>query len=205
MVEKNLIIRLALSLALIVTATSASAVTYSNVSIQSPPLSNGSSFLTSENSVSFTTPNAIVGDFQPTRSGTLTIRYDASSAPAMFANDVVVNLFAVPQGSGTVTFTETVFELDTNGDVIGSPIGSASQLFDANSNQIWSTTIVFDRQVQNLRVEKSFSLDATLDTPAFDVARVAVVDQNIQVVPEPATLSALTLGAIGLLACRRRR
>ena len=92
-----------------------------------------------------------------------------------------------------------------NGNVIGSPIGSASQLFDANSNQTWSTTIVFDHLVQNLRVEKSFSLDATSDTQALDLVRVALVDQNIQVVPEPATLCALALGAIGSLACRRRK
>ena len=123
----------------------------------------------------------------------------------MFANDVGVYLGAVPTGSGTLTFTETVFELDTNGNVIGSPIGSASQLFDANSNQTWSTTIVFDHLVQNLRVEKSFSLDATSDTPALDLARVVLVDQSIQVVPEPANLCALALGAIGTLACRRRK
>jgi hypothetical protein len=185
----------------------AHAITFSNVIIASPPLSNNSSWVASGNAISFFTPNAIVGDpTDPLRAGTLNIQYDATDfgGPGFFAVDATVNLGQILQGSGTIFFLEQVFELDANGNEIGGPIGTISAMFDANSGPFWSETIVFSRSVTNLRAKKSFTLSAP-DSGAFDIAAVAQINQSIHVVPEPATMAALGLGAVALMRRRRRK
>lgn len=189
-----------------VAAISANAVVFSNVIIVSPPLSTGATFNTNANSISFFTPNAIVGDpVHPVRSGILNIQYDASNfgGPNIYADEVVVNLGTAIAGSGTIFFQEQVFELDSNNNEIPGPIGTVSQTFDVNSPMIWNTTIMLSRQVSNLRVKKSFVMSA-VDTQAFDLAAVAIVNQNLQLVPEPATLAILGLGALAVVRKRRK-
>lgn len=206
MVRNYRLVRLAAASALVSGAVGAHAVTFSNVIIQSPPLSTGSSFSTIANSISFFTPNAIVGDVTaPLRAGTLNIQFDASnfSGPMMTADQVVVNLGTVCLGSGTILFLEEIIELDSAGNEIGGPIGTASHLFNASTPFIWSSTINFDHPVENLRAKKSFSLLAP-DTDGVDLAALAIVNQNITV-PEPATMAALALGAGAFLARRRRK
>lgn len=183
---------------------SANAVVFSNVIIQSPPLSTGSSFSTLGNSISFFTPNAIVGDpVAPLRSGTLNIQYDADAGINMWADQVGINLGAAISGSGFIIFQEQVFELDINGNEVGGPIGVASHIFDANSALNWNTMIVLDRLVPKIRVKKAFTMSA-VDTNALDLAGVAIVNQNLQLVPEPGTMIAFGLGAAALLRRRRR-
>src|SRR5690606_37674812 len=101
-------------------AGSASAVTFSFVTIQAPPLSTGSSYQANGNSISFFLPNAIVGDaVAPLRAGNLTIECDADTpAPALGA-EVGINLGVALSGSGSVFFNERIFELDNIGNEIG--------------------------------------------------------------------------------------
>src|SRR5215216_5417080 len=82
----------------------AQAITFSNVQINSSPLSDGSSFTVIGNSISFFVPNALVGDVQdPLRAGTLNIQYDvAMDTGDADAVGVFVNLGALALGSGTV-------------------------------------------------------------------------------------------------------
>jgi hypothetical protein len=206
MVRKIGFVRLILASAFVTGAAASQAITFSNVIIQSPPLSNGSSFTTIGNSISFFTPNAIVGDVTaPLRSGTLNMQFDASNfaGPFMTADQVVVNLGSVCLGSGTILFLETVIELDAFGNEIGGSIGTISHLFNASSPLIWSGDINFSHPVASFRAKKSFSLFAP-DTDGVDLAAVAIVNQNITV-PEPATMGALAIGAVTLLARRRRK
>ncbi|MBX7132827.1 MAG: PEP-CTERM sorting domain-containing protein [Fimbriimonadaceae bacterium] len=192
-------------LAVAVFATvSANAVVFYNVQIQSPPLSTGSSFNTNANSISFFTPNAIVGDpVAPLRSGTLNIQYDADAGIGVWADQVGINLGAAIAGSGFIIFQEQVFELDANNNEVGGPIGLASHVFDANSGLNWNTMIVLDRQVPKIRVKKAFTMSA-VDTNVLDLAGVAIVNQNLHLVPEPGTMIALGIGAAALLRRRRK-
>ena len=65
-------------------ASSQAVITFSNVTITgTPQLVAGATFNTSTFDIDFTTPNAIVGDFQPLRSGAFTITYEATSDTAM--------------------------------------------------------------------------------------------------------------------------
>ena len=179
------------------------AVTFSNIIIQSPPLSVGSSHSIIGNSISFNTPNAIVGDAQALRFGTLNIQYDASSGSAMLNNTVSVILGTALLGSGTIVFNELIYELDSLGnEVAGGAIGQATHTFTASGSSTWSSTITLSRQVMAFRAKKSFTMVA-VDTSAVDLAALAITNQSIGTVPEPATMAALGVGALAML--RRRR
>ena len=186
--------------------SSAQAITFSNVQIQSPPLSNGSSFSVSGNAISFFLPNAIVGDAQaPLRSGTLNIQYDVAMGSAEAnAVGVFVNLGALALGSGTVDFIETVIELDgPGGNEVDGGIGTSSHHFDANTSPFFDDLIQFNHSVRYFRAKKAFVLTA-VDTNALDEAGVALVNQNVMV-PEPATIAGLALGALALARRTKRK
>lgn len=206
MTKKHPTARLVGVLALVAGGSVARAIDFTNVDIQAPPLSNGSFFSTTATSISVLTPNAIVGDFQVSRSGTLSVEYDASNVGGleMTSVRVDVNLGNPCSGSGTIAFLEEIFELDANGNQIGM-IGSLSHPFDPNSGILWSETIQFSRGVQRFHARKSFVLDATADTGAFDIASLALVEQTVGVVPEPTTMATMAVGVLVTLAHRRRK
>lgn len=194
-------------LSLIVAAASSQAVVFTNVIIQSPPLSSGSSFNPIGNSISFFLPNAVVGDGQALRQGNVNIQYDAAAGgPAMIANNVNVNLSGVALGSGTIVFSEMIIELDANGNELPGNIGSITHTFNSSTSPIFSGVINFSRPVLNFRAKKAFTLvapDYNTAPGVNDLAAIGAVNQSIQVVPEPATMTALGLG-LAVLARRRR-
>lgn len=192
---------------LAVFAGSAMAVTFSNVTIVSPPFSVGSGYSVLGNSISFFTPNAIAGDpVDPLRSGTLNIQYDVDSGTPMVADVVGVNLGTALLGSGQVIFNEFIFEIDCNtGSEIGGPIGMDSHTFDATSSMFYSNSIMLSRQVTCIRVKKSFTLLAP-DTVDLDLAALAIVNQRIDTTtPEPASILAVGLGLGSMIVIRRRK
>lgn len=187
------------------TVTAAHAASFSNIIVEAPPLSVGATWTSLGNSVSFFLPNAIVGDpVHPLRAGTLNIQYDAHTPGPAVANEVGINLGAALAGSGTIFFQEQIFELDSLGnEVSGGPIGVISHVFNPGGPTNWSGTINFSRAVERMRAKKFFTLSAT-DTVGFDLASIGQVNQNIQVVPEPATMAALGVGVAALMRRRKR-
>ena len=181
------------------------AITFTNIIITAPPLSNGASSLVIANAIKIFTPNAVVGDpTDPMRAGTLNIQYDAHTGAGPIANAVGANTAVAVLGTGTVVFNELVFELDGLGNEIGGPIGSLSHTFNTSTSNFHAAFIPLSRNVANLRVKKSFTLLAP-NSNDLDLAAVTIINQNVQVVPEPASLTALGLGAVALIRRRRAR
>lgn len=154
------------------------------------------------NSLTFSTPNAIVGDASPLASGSMVMSYIASSGPAMVAVNAISNIGAPAIGSGFVVFTENVYSYDCNTMAVGPLIGSLTHTFNALANPNFSGTISLSTPSNCIYVEKVFQLSA-VNTSAFDFAAVSINNQSIEVVPEPASLAAIGLGLAYVI--RRRR
>lgn len=189
--------------ALVLTAAAMSqAVTFTNVIISSPPLSTGSSWTSAANAISFFAPNAVIVEGVPVPSNVLNIQYDAISV-GQGITMVDANISAPTLGSGTVIFTETVIALDAMGNELGQIGGGLSHVFNPSSGAVFSGSINLMGSYERIRVKKGFVIAAPATTPGLDMAAVATINQSVQVVPEPATMTALGIGALALL--RRRR
>lgn len=185
-----------------VAAASHAAITFSNVNIAgSAPLISGATFATGTSDIDFTLPNAVVGDFQVLRQGTITITYEAQSDLAIVMDQMVLSVLGGILGSGQVHFSEVIEDLVTPG-VIGV---LAPQVITANSQLPWTGNIVFSRPSTHIKVKKEFFLIAQPDTQALDIARISFIEQNLVTVPEPGTMAAVGLGFSALVARRRRR
>lgn len=198
-------LRRALGLGAVVLAgTSAQAITFFDVSYSVSPLTANANEVVIGNSISFHTPHAVVGDSGTggARDGEFQIQYRADAGVGIEAIEMGITLHEVILGSmSTIDFKETVYELLPD-DTLGEIVGAASESFFANFVGSWSQTLVLTRSVQRVHVVKNFYLSAPM-TDDLDFTSLALVNQNLQVVPEPATMAALGIGALGLL--RRRR
>jgi hypothetical protein len=194
------------AVAAVIAVVTSQAVTFTNVQANaiapSTVLTAGWGYLNpTPNSIQFNVPNAIVGSGQALSFGTFGLQYDAATASGpIFANQVGITINSGILGDGYIQFSEQIFELDSNGFEVGGAIGSISHTFTANSSG-WGTTIVLSRQVQRIRAKKTFTMFATNAPGNF--AALGTVNQNVQVVPEPATMFALA-GAAAMVARRRK-
>lgn len=191
-----------LASALVAASLGAQAVTFTNVLINSAPFSNGASFATSGNSISFFTPNAVIDEGMPANSTILQIQYDANAGAGLTFSTVGAAVSAFQSGSGLVSFLERVFALDANGNELPGVIGTISNSSFANNQNFYGSTTL-SVATQRIRVKKDILISAPNTSAARDLAALAIMNQNVQVVPEPATMTALGLGALALM--RRRR
>lgn len=196
-------IRTGVGVGLLAAAALGYSVTFSNVIFASAPLSDGATFGFDANSITFYTPNAGVGDAPGIRVGTLTIQYDADAGALMCAVEATVTLAQAILGSGTIEFTEVVYEIDEFGAIIGGPLASVAVTFDSNSSPIWSDTLVLSSCVQRLRAIKTFEMNAP-ETAGEDLAAVAINNQSITVVPEPTTIAGLGVASLALIRRRKK-
>jgi hypothetical protein len=188
--------------ALMISAAQASAITFTNVTFAgTPQLISGASFTTGATDIDFSLPNAVVGDFQPLRQGSVIITYEAMSDTPMVMDQMVLTVLGGLFGSGQIQFSEVIEDMVNPGI-----IGSSGVININNNNQLpWSQNIEFTRATTHIKVKKEFFLIAEPDTPALDLARISLVEQNLVVVPEPGTMAAVGLGLTALIARRRRK
>lgn len=172
-------------------------------------LATGSSSLVSGNSVTVSLPNAIVGDSIPgARAGTVFIQYDSVNAAGgnAFFPGISLNFGGNVRGSGQITVTEQIFGLTLVGNTLVesvAPITTASVSFGNNLGVFTHSSVIPSPYFgAGIRVKKLITLEALPDTPGVDLASVSYMNQAV--VPEPATMTALGLGAAALMRRRKK-
>lgn len=179
----------ALVIACLATASSA-AVTFSNFTSNSAAAAAGfTSPSTSGNSLTYQPGSAfLVGPASPV---TYEFAYDATDSQSLISG---VNGLtqAFVGGGGAASYTVQVFDL-IGGGLLGSqtvnPAADPAQLVSLNFGG-----------TSGVHVVSSITLAAASN---IDFAAVTQTNESVQTVPEPASMAALGVGAIGLL--RRRR
>jgi len=165
------------------------------------------------NTIDFTagTIPLFVGDGAHTANGrdaaVVTIIYTVTSDKPISGLDLIFSGTAFGQAS--VGYSELVEEWSQGGGA-GSIIAQTSGHYDgagiggSNSPFTNETALNFSQGGEfSYKVKKTFTL-ANLDSnPASSFASLNLVEQNA--VPEPASMGALAMGALGLLARRRRK
>lgn len=138
------------------------------------------------------------GDYS---SAVVNISYDATSDAAVSGLELIFMGWTV--GNGSIDYREVVFdEFDSE---IASVSGSVS---GTNVPVIITDFLSLGGGYTNYSVEKTFTLDlGFIDLGnggnAGNLASIGLIEQNA--VPEPATLGALAVGALGMLARRKRK
>jgi len=171
---------------------------------------NALNFNTSGNTITFTSPSAMLvgsGGGAGHNAATVTIIYTITSDKALTGIDL--NFGGQATNLGMVTFNELVENWSQSGGS-GSVLASTSGHYDGSgftggSDNPFanSTTLNFGAPVFSYKVKKTFSLLDLDNDPGNSMASITSVEQTA--VPEPASMTALAAGALGLLARRRRR
>lgn len=195
---KRILCITAVALAAFCAATANAAVTFSNVvfggGLPSP------TFDTTTNSIDFYFADATVGDpTDPLRQGDLTIMYEAASSIGLTQDLLVLSLLGALQGSGVVTFSETVTDLTSP---VPEVIATHNVVLDMNSDLPHTATLNFSRPSTRVSVKKHLVLSAPA-TAAFDLSNVSLIEQTFREVPVPEPTAAVLLGVAGLWLRRR--
>jgi len=170
------------------------------------------SVLEDGNSITFNSSGTIgVGDGYYTGNGhsaaTVTIIYTVTSDEALTGLGLLFS--GSVENLGEVTYTELVENWDPNsgsGAVVASTSGyykGAGFVGGADGAFLNDSFLDFQGGLFSYKVKKTFTLLDFDNNPNLSVATLGFVEQNA--VPEPATMGALAIGALGLLARRRRK
>ena len=198
-------IRATLVLSLLVAAVAAHAdLTYSNIdatiTFEDNSVSN-LNVLQSGNSLTFTAGSDLMyvdNVSGPHTFATINISYDATSNSDPI-NELNLLFTGATGGNGAVDYNEQVFDMS---QVL---LSSVSGTKSGDAAFIQSDDLTFEGQTA-YHVEKTFILrlgPLPLGVPTTSFASIGLIEQNA--VPEPASMGALAIGALGLLARRRRK
>ena len=138
----------------------------------------------------------------------ITIVYTVESDQLITGLELIFSGWAVNYGA--IGYTEYVENWDPDSGFAGPELASVEGSFYGSglggSDDPFTQTdlLSFNEGVFSYKVKKTFTL-AIFDqeNPHLSLASIGLIEQNA--VPEPATMGALAIGALGLLARRRRK
>jgi hypothetical protein len=191
-------------------AVASAQVTFSNISAsyQLNPGSVGGNWISSPNgaagTIDFTggAPAFKVGDSTSFSTGTSTISYDVT------ATNAIGSITWVLQGDvedfGRVNYT---FDVSNGSGSIGSSTGSVlGASYGGGANGAYTKVVTV-----NFTGSTAFHVTTTLasdvngqNLPSTSIALVGTVENNLNPVPEPASIAGLCIGAAALLRRRRK-
>lgn len=138
----------------------------------------------------------------------ITIVYTAQSDTEITGLELIFSGWAT--NFGAIGYTEYVENWDPNSGNAGPELASVEGAFFGSalggSDVPFTQTdlLSFNEGVFSYKVKKTFTLaNFDVDNPHLSLATIGLIEQNA--VPEPATMGALAIGAMGLLARRRRK
>lgn len=123
------------------------------------------------------------------------ISYDASTTGETI-NQLDLIFSGWTLGGGEIRYSEAVFDSEDN------EVDRVEGLIDGDTPFVQSDTLTFEGLTE-YSVVKTFTLVLGENENGPSLASMGIVEQNA--VPEPATMGALAIGALGLLARKRRK
>lgn len=174
-------------------------ITFSDITVTAG-FEDNISWVTSDQDIDFifdSTMNVLEG--APVDPLSIEISYNAWSMQPMTQDTMVLSVLGGLLGTGTIEFSEQIFEISE--DAGENLLVDYSVVLTADDDLPHVADLMFANPASHFRVVKTITLSAPAESAGIDLASISLVEQRF--VPTPG--AAVLAGLAGLASLRRRR
>ncbi len=174
-------------------------ITFSDIAVTAG-FEDNISWVTSNQDIDFifdSTMNVLEG--APVDPLSIEISYNAWSMQPMTQDTMVLSVLGGLLGTGTIEFSEQIFEISE--DAGDNLLVDYSVVLTADDDLPHVADLMFAHPASHFRVVKTITLSAPAESAGIDLASISLVEQRF--VPTPG--AAVLAGLAGLASLRRRR